>query len=209
MARSPSFAGVILAAGTSSRMGSDKALLDWQGKTFLRAAIDSLAPHCELVIVVAGQNADELRPIVYAAGAFLVLNHQPERGQFSSLQTGLQEVLNRGRDAALVTLVDRPPASRKTIQDLRDYFCDVCAQGRWAVIPEFEGQHGHPIIVGREMIEVFLRAAATSNARDVEHAHQEKIEYLAVSDPHVTLNVDSPEAYAQLTGGTSPAKTPA
>jgi hypothetical protein len=59
------------------------------------------------------------------------------------------------------------------------------------------------------MIEVFLRAAATSNARDVEHAHQEKIEYLAVSDPHVTLNVDSPEAYAQLTGGTSPAKTPA
>ena len=207
MARSPSFAGVVLAAGASSRMGRDKALLDWQGKNFLRAAIDSLAPHCELVIVVAGHNVAELQPVVYAAGAFVVENAHPERGQFSSLQTGLQQVLNRGRDAAIVTLVDRPPADRKTIQDLRDYFCEVCGQGRWAVIPELEGKHGHPIVVGREMIEAFLRAPASATAREIEHTHQEKIDYLAVSDPHVTLNVDTPEYYAELTGRPPAAKT--
>lgn len=207
MARSPSFAGVVLAAGASSRMGRDKALLDWQGKNFLRAAIDSLAPHCEMVIVVAGHNAAELKPVVYAAAAFEVENPHPERGQFSSLQTGLQEVLNRGRDAAIVTLVDRPPADRKTIQDLRDYFCEVCAQGRWAVIPEFESKHGHPIVVGREMIEAFLRAPASTTAREIEHAHQEKIDYLAVSDPHVTLNVDTPQQYAELSERPPAAKT--
>src|ERR1051326_2421131 len=103
MARSPSFAGLVLAAGASSRMGRDKALLDWQGKTFLRAAIDSLAPHCELVIVVAGNNVEDLQPVVHSVGAFLIVNQHPERGQFSSLQVGLQEVLNRGRDAAIVT----------------------------------------------------------------------------------------------------------
>ena len=207
MARSPSFAGLVLAAGASTRMGRDKALLEWQGKSFLRAAIDSLAPHCELVIVVAGRNVAELQPVVYAAGAFLTVNQHAERGQFSSLQVGLQEVLNRGRDAAIVTLVDRPPAGRKTIQDLRDYFCEVCVQGRWAVIPEFEGKHGHPIVIGREMIEAFLRAPASATAREIEHANQEKIDYLAVSDPHVTLNVDTPEQYADLSDRSPTAKT--
>jgi molybdenum cofactor cytidylyltransferase len=141
---------------------------------------------------------EDLQPVVYSVGAFLIVNQHPERGQFSSLQLGLQEVLNRGRDAAIVTLVDRPPTARNTIQDLRDYFCEVCVKGRWAVIPEFEGKHGHPIVIGREMIEAFLRAPDSATAREIEHANQERIDYLAVSDPHVTLNVDTPEQYADL-----------
>src|SRR5436305_324001 len=98
MGRSPSFAGVILAAGSSTRMGRDKALLAWQDGTFLSAAIDSLAPHSELVIVVAGDNAEQLRPTIYQKAGFLVSNPDPSRGQFSSLQVGLQAVLDRGRD---------------------------------------------------------------------------------------------------------------
>src|SRR5437762_3089665 len=109
MARAPSLAGVILAAGESTRMQRDKALLTWQGKTFLGAAMESLRPHCQLIIVVAGKNVDSLKPVVFAAGGFLVVNPDTDRGQFSSLQVGLQEVLDRGRDAANVTLnVDTP-----------------------------------------------------------------------------------------------------
>src|SRR5215471_12835857 len=130
MARSPSFAGLILAAGDSARMGRDKALLPWQGKTFLAAAIEALAPYTELVIVVAGKNAESLKPIIYAAGGvYLVENPWPEKGQFSSLQIGLSEVLNRGRDAAIITLVDRPPARPETIAALRDRFLAVCQPG--------------------------------------------------------------------------------
>jgi len=200
MARSPSFAGVILAAGDSTRMGRDKALLPWRGSTFLGAAIESLMPHCEMVLVVAGRNVSQLEPIVYAAGAFIVSNPAPERGQFSSLQTGLQEVLNRGRDAAIVTLVDRPAVHTSTVGELRQQFLEACGRDVWAVVPEYEGKHGHPIIVGREMMEAFLRAPVSSTARDVEHAVRNKIEYVLVRDPNISANINTPEDYAQIAG---------
>src|SRR6478609_2009136 len=104
MALSPSFAGVILAAGASSRMGRDKALLPWRDGTFLSAAIRALQPATELVIVVAGANAASLEPIADANAAFMAIHPNPQLGQFSSLQAGWQDVLNRGRDAAIVTL---------------------------------------------------------------------------------------------------------
>jgi molybdenum cofactor cytidylyltransferase len=206
MTRAPSFAGVILAAGESSRMGRDKALLPWpplpageapSSETFLSAAIRSLALATDFVLVVVGKNESVLAPIVFAHGASLAVNQDPSRGQFSSLQTGLHEVLNRGRDAAMVTLVDRPPASRRTIQTLRDTF-EAADQNIWTVVPEFFGKHGHPYLIGREMMEVFLRVPATSIARDIEHQHQQHIQYLEVDDPQIALNINTPEDYAGL-----------
>jgi molybdenum cofactor cytidylyltransferase len=206
MSRAPGFCAIILAAGESSRMGRDKALLPWPpsssalptGKTFLSAAIESLSFN-ELVIVVVGNNQAALAPVVYACGGIAVRNPEPERGQFSSLRVGLQEVLNHGRDAAMLTLVDRPPASASTLRALREAFDDVAAQKKWALVPEYGGRHGHPILIGREMIEAFLKAPATTNARDVQHQHQQQIEYFPVDDPLVVQNVNTPEDYARLT----------
>src|SRR3954467_2652849 len=198
MRRSPSFAGVILAAGDSTRMGQDKALLPWQGGTFLTAAIDVLKPVTEMVIVVGGKNTNSLLPTIYQKGVFITENHQTERGQFSSLQIGLQEVLNRGRDTAIVALVDRPAPHLKTVQNIKRHFLESVQSGSWAVVPEFEGKHGHPFIAGREMIERFLRAPQDSTARDVEHAAQQYISYLKVNDPFVIANVDTPEQYQEL-----------
>lgn len=192
--------GLILAAGESTRMGRDKALLPWPPgtkQTLLSTAIASYSDFCELVSVVAGNNEPELRRVVYGAGAYLVRNPDPERGQFSSLQTGLQEVLNHGRDSALVTLVDRPPASRETLCHLLAAFA-TRNRGTWAIVPEFQAKHGHPILIGRDMIEAFLKAPVSSNAREIEHAHQDRIHYLAVDDPNVTLNLNTPEDYSTL-----------
>ena len=206
MTRAASFAGVILAAGDSSRMGRDKALLAWpppvagqaaSSDTFLSAAIRSLSSACEFVLVVVGKNEASLAPVIYAQGASLVVNPDPSRGQFSSLQAGLHEVLNHGRDAAMVTLVDRPPVREATILELREAF-ESADQKVWAVVPEFSGKHGHPYLVGREMIEAFLRVPATSVARDIEHQQQEHIRYVGVDDPLVALNVNTPEDYAKL-----------
>ena len=212
MRRSASFAGVILAAGESSRMGRDKALLPWPpmifkqtmdeqpappGQTFLSAAIRSLTS-ADFIVVVAGNNAEALSPIVYSNGGSLVVNPDPGRGQFSSLRVGLTEVLNRGRDAAMITLVDRPAAKAMTVQALREAF-EAAPREVWALVPEFAGKHGHPYIAGREMIEQFLRAPETSNAREIEHAAQEHIQYLTVDDPFVALNINTPEDYRTLT----------
>ena len=206
MTRAPGFCGVILAAGASSRMGRDKALLAWPPdvthptnwrQTFLGAAIDMLRSYTDLVIVVAGTNEEAILPVVYSAGAFLITNPHPERGQFSSLQTGMQEVLNRGRDAAIVTLVDRPPVLPKTVEALRAAFV-AAPDPVWSVVPDYEGKHGHPYVVGREMIDAFLHASATSIAREVEHAHQNHIFYQPVNDPRVCSNIDTPEDYQRL-----------
>lgn len=206
MTRAPSFAGVILAAGESSRMGRDKALLPWpplkpgeptSTETFLSAAIRSLSPETDFVLVVVGKNELALAPTIYAHGASLIVNPDPSRGQFSSLQIGLQEVLNQGRDAAMITLVDRPPAGRSTIRNLRNAF-QGAPENTWVIVPEHAGKHGHPYLVGREMISAFLRVPVTSSARDVEHQYQHHIQYFPVDDPAIALNINTPEDYAGL-----------
>jgi molybdenum cofactor cytidylyltransferase len=212
MARAPGFCAVILAAGDSTRMGTDKALLPWPpaaagspttGQTFLSAAIKAFKSFSELVIVVAGRNEPNVAPVVYANGASVVSNPAPDRGQFSSLQVGLHAVLNYGRDAAMITLVDRPPANAATLQALYSAFLDAPNE-IWAIVPEHNGQHGHPFLIAREMIEAFLRAPASATASDIEHEHQEHIQYVVVDDPLVTLNIDTPQDYAALLSAASP-----
>jgi molybdenum cofactor cytidylyltransferase len=187
-------------------MGTDKALLPWppqtagqpsSKQTFLSAAIRSFALSTDFVVVVAGKNEAVLAPVAYANAASVVANPDPSRGQFSSLQVGLHEVLNHGRDAAMITLVDRPPVSRATIQLLRDAF-EAAPPNIWAIVPQFSGKHGHPYLVGRELIEFFLQAPPTASAREIEHRHQDRIRYVAVDDPSVTLNINTPDDYAAL-----------
>lgn len=197
--------GVILAAGNSSRMGTDKALLPWppakpsseafSGQTLLSAAIAALMPITDAVIVVAGKNLDQLKPIVSAAGALLVENPDPDRGQFSSLQTGLTEVAARGFEAAMITPVDCPPLSTSTLNRLRASFEQALGAGKWAVAPENDGRHGHPLLAARKLIDAFLSAPATGNARDVQHEHQQMIEYVSVSEPLLSADLNTPEQY--------------
>lgn len=194
--------GIILAAGASTRMGTDKALLKFPGteENFLSAQIASLKPHCEMVLVVAGRNASALKTDVYRKAADLVVNTDPDRGQFSSLQVGLQALLNRGRNFALITHVDRIPPRSQTINALKDAFGGR-ARETWMVVPEYGGVHGHPVLAGREMIEAWLRAAVDSTAREVEHANQTHIAYVSVDDPNIAANVNTPEEYERLKQG--------
>lgn len=193
-------------------MGRDKALLPWPPasanakpsagpqSTILSSVIQAFLEFCDITIVVAGRNEPALRPVVYACGASIICNPVPERGQFSSMQTGLQEVLNLGRDSAMITPVDRPPPRSGTLNVLVNAFASR-EHGVWAIVPEYDGKHGHPILIGREMMEAFLRAPATGNAREIEHANQNRIRYLAVKDALVTTNIDTPNDYATLRSG--------
>ena len=110
------------------------------------------------------------------------------------------EVMAGVLERAGLTLVDRPAPSPKTIELLQNEFL-AGGEEIWAVVPEFNQKHGHPIVIGREMIEAFLRAPATSNAREVEHANQTRIRYVTVSDPNVTVNVNTPDDFQKLHAG--------
>jgi molybdenum cofactor cytidylyltransferase len=190
-------------------MGRDKALLPWPADsisgTFLSGAIDVLAPTTEMVIVVAGANEPSLRGVVYARAGYLVVNPEPERGQFSSLRVGLKAVLDRGHDGAVVMLVDRPPVARATIEYLQAVLAESSEEEVWAVVPTFGGKHGHPMVMGRDMIEAFLRAPAETTAKEVRAERLDRVRYIEVNDENVVRNVNTPEEYAQasqaLTGG--------
>jgi len=196
------FCGVILAAGASSRMGRDKALLPWpplssSDQTLLSAAITALKPFAQTIIVVAGSNAVNLAPIAAACGAELIRNPAPERGQFSSIQTGLRAALDRACEASIITPVDCPPLSSASLRKLRLTFKQAVARGAWAVAPQKDGRRGHPLFAARELIDAYLNAPATSNARDVKSAHADKFEYLSVPDLLLTIDLNTPEEYAR------------
>jgi len=198
--------GIILAAGESSRMGSDKALLPWppptpgsevpSRHTLLSAGILALDPLTRAIIVVAGKNADSIATVVGACGAYLAHNPDPNRGQFSSLQIGLRAALDRDCDSAMITPVDCPPLTPSTLALLRESFERAVARDFWAVVPQNNGKHGHPLLVSRDLINALLDAPVDSNARKVLHAHADRIEYVPVPDDLSRAGMNTPEEYA-------------
>jgi molybdenum cofactor cytidylyltransferase len=198
--------GVILAAGESSRMGTDKALLPWPPptpdtpsnphRTLLTAAIIAFEPLTRAIVVVAGKNADSLSPIAAACGAYLTRNPDPSRGQFSSLQIGLHAALDHGSDAAMITPVDCPPLASSSLILLCDSFRKAIVRNVWAVAPENNGKHGHPLLLSRELIDAFIEAPVSSTARDILHAHPDRIEYVSVPDDLSRSGMNTPEEYA-------------
>jgi len=206
--------GLILAAGESSRMGTDKALLPWPpratgskdatGQTLLSSGIVALRPFTKAVIVVAGRNDEALAPIIEANHAILVRNPNPERGQFSSLQAGLRELVARDYNAAMIAPVDCPPLRAASLELLVAGFQRTLARGLSAVAPENNGKHGHPLLVNRDLIEAFLAAPVTSNAREVLHANAHRIEYIPVPDTLAKAGLNTPQDYAARAADTPP-----
>ncbi|HUO59749.1 MAG TPA: NTP transferase domain-containing protein [Candidatus Acidoferrales bacterium] len=167
MIRSPGYCGVILAAGTPERLS--KSLSRWPegnplGSTLLSTQVDALNTVSELVLVVAGSNEAVLTPTVYAHGGFVVSTSGC--GDFECLQLGVREVLNRGRDTAIVTSGDMSPLPPLDYRAL----CDAYQQSdreTWAVALKSAGTNSYPLIAGRELIEELLRASAASSLQGV------------------------------------------
>jgi len=201
-------AGLVLAAGDSTRMGADKAMLPWPPPlpgatdspphTLLSAALLAFNHFTRLNVVVAGKNADAIATKVGACGAYLVRNPAPENGQFSSLQIGLRDLLDRGCNAAIVTPVDCPPLSPSSLERLYNAFLGALTAGFWAVAPEHDGKHGHPLLANRDLIDAFLKADITSNAREVLHAHVSRVVYVPVPEPLAKAGLNTPEDYAAV-----------
>jgi molybdenum cofactor cytidylyltransferase len=189
-------------------MGIDKAMLPWPppqpgatdppGQTLLSAALVAFGPLTHFNVVVAGRNVDALTVTVGACRAYLVRNPSPENGQFSSLQIGLRELLDRGCDAAMITPVDCPPLSPSSLERLHHAFLGALAADFWAVAPEHEGKHGHPLLASRDLIDAFLNAPITGNAREVLHAHASRVVYVPVPEPLAKAGLNTPQDYAAV-----------
>ena len=185
-----SYAGLILAAGESSRMGSPKALLEFRGETFLDRLIRCFSAYCSPVIVVLGHEPEVIRAGVRSGSAVFVLNPDYSRGQFSSMQCGLRAVPDDA-EGIVFTPVDHPNIEPATVQQL------MATRARIA-IPQYLGRHGHPVLFNRALIPEFLALDPDAQARQVLHGHASEIRYLDVADPGILEDIDDPDAYHRL-----------
>jgi molybdenum cofactor cytidylyltransferase len=188
-------AGIILAAGASSRMGTPKALLDYRGETFLNRLIRVLGTVCDPVIVALGYHADEIRAAAAHGNARFVVNPDPSRGQLSSLQTALAEV-PKDAEGFLFMPVDCPSAEPSTVKRIVDAFHAV--EKPLLVIPRHEGLRGHPVCARYQLIEEFLELPAGGQAKEVVRRHTDRTHYLDTVDSGVLSDIDDPEAYRIL-----------
>jgi molybdenum cofactor cytidylyltransferase len=189
-------AGIILAAGASSRMGgSPKALLLLGGETFVERLVRVFAEVASPVIVALGYHADAILPRI-AGKATVVVNAAPERGQFSSLQTALAAV-PADAEGFFFTPVDSPAVALETVKLVVAAFAGRAADTLF-VIPRYQGKRGHPVCATRAMAEEMLALPATAQARDVVHEHVARTQYVDVDDPGILTDIDTQEAYQSM-----------
>lgn len=190
-------AGLVLAAGESSRMGADKALLMYRGRSFLESIISSLRQAgISRVVVVLGYHAEEIQQDIDLVTVEVVVNQDYRRGQTTSLQTGLRVLAANAPDGVVVCLVDHPAISPDTVRTLIQRFKSACKP---VIIPQLNGKHGHPVLVGRELFAQIAALGPDKGVDTVIHKHRDQTEFVEVSDPGILIDVDDPESYVRLT----------
>ena len=191
-------AGLVLAAGESTRMGQDKALLLYRGRTFLETIVSTLNEGgIERVAVVLGHHAQEIRRAVVLRGAEIVVNPHYQLGQTSSLKVGLAALDGPEVEGVLICLVDHPGVSSETIRAMAESFQPPFP---FVVIPIFRGRRGHPVLISRQLFPELLSLGAGVGANTVIRKQFASARILEVKDAGVVTDIDDVEAYHRLEG---------
>jgi CTP:molybdopterin cytidylyltransferase MocA len=194
--RSRSVVGIVLAAGRSQRMGKPKPLLEIEGQTFLERAITTLrSGGCASVVAVlpSSESTPTMWRIAESAGARVVENPNPESEPIDSLRIGLDAAPADARAAAVLP-VDHPVVRESTVTALLGAF-----ESRASLIvrPVFEDRPGHPIVLERSIWDELAEPDLPEGTRTVVRRHADEIDHVAVDDPGVKTNIDTPDDYTR------------
>jgi CTP:molybdopterin cytidylyltransferase MocA len=126
------------------------------------------------------------------------VNPDPDRGQLSSLQAGLDAAVDRhGADAIMVMPVDVPLL---TADGVRRLLAAAASSPSPVLRAAHGGRHGHPVIFGREVFDELRHADPAVGAKAVVHRDPARVLDVDVGDPGVTVDVDTPEDYRRAFG---------
>ena len=184
---------VVLAAGESRRFGRLKQLLPWgDGRTLLTHALDvALASQARAVLVVLGCRADDCRAALGDYAVTVLLNPNWAQGQSTSVRAGLA-ALPENMGAVLFHLADLPGVTPAVIDALIERHAATLAPVVW---PEYEGQRGNPVLFDRIAFPELQNLTGDVGARPVimAFARAGDVERVAVDEPGVLLDIDSPQ----------------
>lgn len=178
---------VVPAAGQSSRFGSAKLLTSIDGICLIDRTIGCLvdAGLERIIVVIDRRDALDAARLVHDARVSVVVNVEPSRGMFSSIQTGVAAGIG---DAYLVLPADMPFVRAATVSVVLDH----ARAADSVVVPVFRGRRGHPIIVAAGLRTHMLAADPSSTLKNVLLASAAPQIEVDVDDPGVTRDVDVP-----------------
>lgn len=189
-------AGILLAAGSSSRLGQPKQLLDFNGRPLIRhIAEQALASRLASLTVVVGHRAGEVAAALDGLDLTLVENPLYAQGQSTSLKAGIL-ALSRDRAAAMVLLVDQPFVDTHLIDRLIGLYEE---SGALIVAPRFAGRRGNPVLFDRSLLPEILTVLGDTGAREVIARHRERLATLELADDRPFLDIDTWDDYQELT----------
>jgi len=193
-----SVAAIVLAAGSSSRMGRPKQVLPVDGKSLVRRAGEAAAGSKALTtVVVTGAARDLVEQELHDLPLQLVHNPTYEQGMSTSLRAGLALVAPDARiQAVVVLLADQPFVDASIVDALIARY----EHGRAKIVrPRYVGQPGNPVLWDRSLFAALAAQTGDQGGRSLLQQHAAEIVWVDLPDARLQFDVDTPEAYASLT----------
>jgi molybdenum cofactor cytidylyltransferase len=173
----------------SEKMGTDPLTAT---KPLVSAAFDAVAPSCCAMIVVLGHEAEQVRAAL-GDRKFVAVHVDSNAEMIHSVKAGLKAAQSLHATAdVLLHPADHPEVGRETLERLLQ---ELAGQSGRAVMPEFEGQGGHPVIIPAALVPGILDAGAEGGLRQFWLDHPDRCTRLAVDDRGVVLDLDVPDDY--------------
>jgi len=192
---------VVLAAGLSSRMGAQKLLLPFGGKTVISHIVEKiLASNVDEVYVVAGHQADRTSTELSGLDVSIVNNPNYESGMLSSVRCGLNNLPEKCR-AVLVALGDQPSVTAELINQMLQAFEQT---EKTILVPLYQGKRGHPVLFSRQYHDEIMTDYDEVGLRGLLHGHPDEVFEMPVSTASVLSDMDYPEDYRRELGLNDP-----
>lgn len=192
--RAPKIGAIILAAGLSSRMGTNKLLVDVDGKPMVRRVAEAACTsHADPVIVVTGHAAPQIETTLNGLKAEFVKNPDFAKGLSASLGAGLN-ALPEDCDGALILLGDMPAVDTALIDRLIAAFDP--GEQRAICVPTRRGKRGNPVLWARRFFPEMLAIEGDVGARNLIGTYSELVCEVEAADDAPLTDIDTPEALA-------------
>lgn len=211
MNTSLSTAAIILAAGSSSRMGSGrhKLLLPLDDRPVLAHVIDaSLASQARPIIIVLGHQSNQVRSQIKQYSIHdditLIENTHYLQGMSTSLRIGIQTLLTNGYrkgslsyqvDSALIVLGDQPLITPTVIDKLITAYRTA---GSPIVAPLYKGVRGSPVLFDKSLFSELIEVTGDEGGRTVLERHRHEVGLIEIGDALANYDVDTWDAYEQV-----------